>query len=313
MLYYDHSKRRSFNTKESLELIASQQKYDELLVEAKIDVENLSYPDSTTSNIAEIYKGDLNLAGRYVSYTHDQEGFKFLMDPMLATGVERVSAMGYGNAINALADEEGGMAKFFFAEIRTSHKSTARLTCESEGMTLRVALGAKPNFGERKSKQIIVNSPILSPSDMNSIMSQDDTPIKVFPMLFEPVYDDCEANEKSLIDKIENLCESIETFARDDGGIVILSDLDVCKNQAPISMILLISAINQRLIEAGLRFSVSIIVQTGQISSSHHIACALGFGAAAVYPLSVLLRAEEKFSNNPEKAYKNFTKARKKL
>ena len=80
---------------------------------------------------------------------------------------------------------------------------------------------------------------------------------------------------KTSIDKIENLCESIETFARDDGGIVILSDLDVCKNQAPISMILLISAINQRLIEAGLRFSVSIIVQTGQISS-HHIACALG-------------------------------------
>ena len=77
-------------------------------------------------------------------------------------------------------------------------------------------------------------------------------------------------------------------------------------------MILLISAINQRLIEAGLRFSVSIIVQTGQISSSHHIACALGFGAAAVYPLSVLLRAQEKFSNNPEKAYKNFTKASEK-
>ena len=97
MLYYDHSKRRSFNTKESLELIASQQKYDELLVKAKIDAENLSYPDSTTSNIAEVYKGDLNLAGRYVSYTHDQEGFKFLMDPMLATGVERVSAMGYGS------------------------------------------------------------------------------------------------------------------------------------------------------------------------------------------------------------------------
>ena len=312
MLYYDHSKRRSFNTKESLELIASQQKYDELLVKAKIDVENLSYPDSTTSNIAEVYKGDLNLAGRYVSYTHDQEGFKFLMDPMLATGVERVSAMGYGNAINALADEEGGMAKFFsqrFAQVTNPPLDSIR---ESEGMTLRVALGAKPNFGERKSKQIIVNSPILSPSDMNSIMSQDDTPIKVFPMLFEPVYDDCEANEKSLIDKIENLCESIETFARDDGGIVILSDLDVCKNQAPISMILLISAINQRLIEAGLRFSVSIIVQTGQISSSHHIACALGFGAAAVYPLSVLLRAEEKFSNNPEKAYKNFTKASEK-
>ena len=81
---------------------------------------------------------------------------------------------------------------------------------ESEGMTLRVALGAKPNFGERKSKQIIVNSPILSSSDMKSIMCQDDTPVQVFPTLFEPIYDDCEANEKSLIDKIENLWDLLK-------------------------------------------------------------------------------------------------------
>ncbi|MEO1318912.1 MAG: glutamate synthase central domain-containing protein, partial [Pseudomonadota bacterium] len=58
-------------------------------------------------------------------------------------------------------------------------------------------------------------------------------------------------------------------------------------------MTLAVSAINQRLIEEGLRLKVSLIVESGQICSSHHIACALGFGGSAVYPLAVRLRAEE--------------------
>ena len=71
----------------------------------------------------------------------------------------------------------------------------------------------------------------------------------------------------------------------------------------------MISAINQRLIEAGQRFNVSIIIESGQISSSHHVACALGFGASAVYPLSVQMRAEEKWGKSWEQAFKKFSKA----
>ena len=312
MLYYDHSKKRSFNTKEALELLATEKKYDELLIKAKINVDDLSCPNFSQSNFIKSYNGELSLAGRYVSYAHDQEGFKFLMDPMLSTGVEKVSAMGYGNAINALADDEGGMAKYFsqrFAQVTNPPLDSIR---ESEGMTLRVALGAKPNFGKQKGRQIIVNSPILNNVQMNNIMSQTETPVKIFEMLYSPIHNDSDANQSSLINKIETICDSVEVFARDHGGIVVISDLDVCKDKAPISMILLVSAINQRLIEAGLRFNVSLVIQTGQISSSHHIACALGFGASAVYPLSVLLRAEEKFSKDPKKAYLNFTKASEK-
>ena len=58
-------------------------------------------------------------------------------------------------------------------------------------------------------------------------------------------------------------------------------------------MVLAVSAINQALIDAGLRLRVSVIAESGQISSSHHVAAVLGFGASAVYPLAVQLRAEE--------------------
>ena len=35
------------------------------------------------------YHGDLTLAGRYVAYAHNQESFKFMIDPMLETGLEK--------------------------------------------------------------------------------------------------------------------------------------------------------------------------------------------------------------------------------
>ena len=77
-------------------------------------------------------------------------------------------------------------------------------------------------------------------------------------------------------------------------------------------MIMVMSAINQSLIESGLRLNVSIIMESGQISSSHHIACALGFGASAVYPICAEMRGQEKFSNEPLEAFKKFIKAAEK-
>lgn len=55
----------------------------------------------------------------------DQESFKFLMDPMLTHGAEKVSAMGYGNAINAFSDRQRG-GSLLFAAIRPGHQPSAR-------------------------------------------------------------------------------------------------------------------------------------------------------------------------------------------
>ena len=65
-----------------------------------------------------------------------------MLDPMLANGSERISAMGYGTAINALSDTEGGMAKYFsqrFAQVTNPPLDSLR---EADGMSMRVALGA---------------------------------------------------------------------------------------------------------------------------------------------------------------------------
>ena len=258
------------------------------------------------------YNGDLERHQRYVAYSFNQESFKFLMDPMLQTGAEKISAMGYGNAINALSDQEGGVAKYFsqrFAQVTNPPLDSIR---EADGMTLRVALGAKPNIGAKAARQIVVPSPILTHLDMLRIREQAETPVKRFEMLYRPDLEDADANEAALEKAIDDLCEAIAAFAREEGGIAVVTDRHVARARAALPMILVVSAVNQKLIEEGLRLRLSLVVESGQIASSHHVAAVLGFGASAVYPLGVQFRAEEKFGGEADKAFKRFAKAAEK-
>lgn len=316
MLYFDHTKGQAFDTDQALEMLAAERDYSALLDDAQILIEDLPDAENDPKVAANQYHGDLNVHGRYVAYTHNQESFRFLMDPMLADGVEKVSAMGYGNAINALSDNEGGVAKYFsqrFAQVTNPPLDSIR---EADGMTLRVALGAKPhNAGggfDSNSKQIIIQSPLLRMADILKIRAQDHVPVADFETMYEPVFGAPKANEAAIIAAIDSICDKVQAFVQDGGSIAILSDRHVSKRFAPLPMILVISAVNQRLIEEGLRFKASLIVESGQIASAHHIACALGFGASAVYALGVRMRAEDKFSDDPTNAYYRFVKASEK-
>jgi len=313
MIYYDHTEKRIYRTEEALLNLAEKKDYSKMVEKLSVRIEDLHETNEDPAKAASYYSGDLPLASRYVGYTHNQESFKFLMDPMLQFGVEKVSAMGYGNAINVLSDAEGGIAKYFsqrFAQVTNPPLDSIR---ESDGMTLRVALGEKPFAGISRSRQLLINSPILKMSEMLKIREQKASPVKTFDILFEPVLGGGIANEDAMTKAIEKIANEVASFAKSKGGIVIISDRSISKNRAAIPLIIAISAINQKLIEEGVRLQISIVVESGQIASSHHIACALGFGASAVYPLSVRLRAEEIFGfDNASSALQKFVKAAEK-
>ena len=315
MLYYDHSRRRTFTTTEALEMLAAQQDYRSMVTEARVNLEDLPAVPPEGQLSAARYNGDLNRHQRYVAYSLNQESFKFLMDPMLATGQEKISAMGYGAAINALSNHEGGIARYFsqrFAQVTNPPLDSIR---EADGMTLRVALGAKPNSGGAPAPQIMVKSPILTHLDMLKIRDQKQTPVKRFGSRYRIVLNDGEDNAAALIKGIDDLCDEVEAFARATGGIAVISDRHVSSELAAMPMTIVISAINQRLIEEGLRRRVSVIVESGQVCSSHHVATVLGFGASAVYSLGVQMRAEEKFGPDEASitaAFKRFAKAAEK-
>ena len=302
MLFLDHRTGTVRRTAESLEMLAARRDYGALLDDARVNLDDLPAPaiNRTTSTLG--YDGGLSLAGRYVAYSLNQESFRFLMDPMISDGSERISAMGYDNAINALSDQEGGMAKYFsqrFAQVTNPPLDSIR---EADGMSMRVALGAKPDGGETVRRQVVISSPILGHLDMVRLREQTITPLRRFRMLYEPFPESSEENAVSMLRSVESLCDQIEEFARAEGGIAVITDRSVSRERAALPLLIAIAAVNQRLIATGLRLRVSIVAESGQLPSPHHIASALGFGASAVYSISARLRAEEKFPSPPAPA-----------
>ncbi|MER5199289.1 glutamate synthase-related protein [Streptomyces sp. NPDC002755] len=303
MLVVDHRTGRRMRTHEVLAALAARRPYSELLGAARVNLDDLPAPDYYRGTTTLGYDGDLSLAGRYVAYALNQESFRFMLDPMLATGSERISAMGYGNAINALSDTEGGMAKYFsqrFAQVTNPPLDSIR---EADGMSMRVALGPKPDgTGNTNGRQLVVSSPVLGHLDMVRLRDQRIVPLERFAMLYEPVAGDETANADALRSALGRLCDDVERFAAAGGGIALLTDRAISSTRAPLPVILAVAAVNQRLIETGLRLRVSLVAESGQLASSHHVATALGFGASAVYSLSARLRAEEKHPSAPAPA-----------
>lgn len=283
MLYFDHSTGKSYHSRQVLERLSSQKDYTALLLQSCIHIKDLQKIDFDEID----HDHEFNINQRHTAYSLNQESFKFLLDPILQTGLEKVSAMGYGLTPNALSATEGGMFRYFsqrFAQVTNPPLDSLR---ESDGMTLRVALGAKPTFSDQHSKQLMIESPILQCSQLEQIRRQNQVKTVTLPMLYEVDVTDSERNQHNLQQAFLDVCQKVEQAARANAGIIILSDYRISPKMAAIPALLMIAAANQHLVKQGLRFNSSLILETGQAVSPHDIATVLGFGASAICPISV--------------------------
>ncbi len=283
MLYFDHNTGQAYNSHQVMERLASEKDYQTLLQQRCVHLADLPKVELSQLNNDHAF----NIDQQHTAYSLNQESFKFLLDPMLATGMEKVSAMGYGIAPNALSSAEGGMSRYFsqrFAQVTNPPLDSIR---ESDGMTLRVALGAKPNFSNDNSKQLVIETPILQRTQLEQIRKQSAVSTITLEMLYTPDFTDAQQNEKNLEVALLAVCEQVEQAAKNNIGIIILSDINISKDKAAIPALLMIAAANQHLVKQGLRFNSSLIAETGQAASPHDVATILGFGASAICPISV--------------------------
>ncbi|MBL1240604.1 MAG: glutamate synthase large subunit, partial [OCS116 cluster bacterium] len=304
MLFWSHVEGRSYTGDEYLAKLAKREDYAALLAAAKVDVEDIA----TTDETALAGLDGLSIDQAHVAYYMNDESFRFLLDPMLEKGAERVYAMGYGLTPNALTRTEGGMSQYFsqrFAQVTNPPLDSIR---ESDGMTLRVALGGKPGFVQDQ-RQIIIQSPILLQQDFAKICAQDIVTTRTIDILYTPNYENASLNAHALDDALADLRDAVEDAARDNVGIIILSDRKLSADQAAIPLLLAIATANQRLIRTGLRFNSSLIADSGQLASTHDVATALGFGAAAIFAITAQHRATQMDAANANDLMKNFKKS----
>ncbi len=316
MILFDHSQGKLLHSEEILADMAKEQDFASLLNQARYRLNHL--PEKSLADYQPSY--DLSMPARHVAYGLNQESFKFMLDPMLQAGAEKVSAMGYGIAPSGLSGDEGGLFRYFtqrFAQVTNPPLDSLR---ERDGMTLRVTLGGKPHFKRHDNKQLVLESPILLPQDIVSI-SQAGEAGQLGVAVIETLYPyepkkalaDYEAALQAALDAVSQ--QVIDSF-KNGKDIVILDDSNIDESHIALPAVLTIASINQRLVEAGLRFDGSLVYATGQACSTHDIAVLLGFGASAVYPVTAYERAsvlaDKNGDDKPQKietALKKFKKA----
>ena len=103
---------------------------------------------------------------------------------------------------------------------------------------------------------------------MQVIKTQLQIPSQSYPFFMIQIFMTMRATN-SIESAIDSVCDEAEKFANEQGGIMHLV-IEKLAQESMYSLIIMISAINQRLIEAGQRFNVSIIIESGQISSSSY-------------------------------------------
>ncbi len=155
-------------------------------------------------------------------------------------------------------------------------------------MSLAMALGRRGHVlnsvaDDAATKVATVDSPVLHEGEMARL--RDPSQMKglracTLSTLFP------KDQGKSLKQAVADLCEqAVELVESGSADVLILSDMGgVSGDQLYVPPLVAVGAVHHELISRGLRMRSSLVVETGQCWSTHHLAVLVGYGASAVHP-----------------------------
>ena len=210
-----------------------------------------------------------DLTPRQVRVGFTREDLLLLLRPSAATGHEPVSSMGDDTALPPLAGRARPVTSFLrqrFAQVTNPPIDHLR---ERSVMSLRTLLGARaPLHGEhpRAARLLDLESFFLFPSAVDELARD--------AVVLDATFSDSEG--------LRNACRRLaDEAAAADGELIVLDDR---RDQPPVPPVLPVGAVHQRLVQAGTRMRVSIVVATDEPREAHDFACLLGYGADAICP-----------------------------
>ena len=161
---------------------------------------------------------------------------------------------------------------------------------EASVMTLMTYIGNHGNILTESPKHahlVKMQQPILSDEDLGRLraLNLPDFQTETISIAYRP--------ESGLEAALEQVCTEAESAVRSGRNVLILSDRNLSDEEIPIPSLLAASAVNRRLLAAGIRSGSGIILETGEAREVMHFALLLGFGATAVNPYLALETVSE--------------------
>jgi glutamate synthase (NADPH/NADH) large chain/glutamate synthase (ferredoxin) len=236
------------------------------------------------------------------------------ISPMVKSGVEPTGSMGDDTPLAVLSEKPRLLYTYFrqrFAQVTNPPIDPLR---EKLVMSLNSFVGPLANLWEpnrpEDCRRIEFPSPFLLNEQIAALRNGETNWGAEFKSATVSSTWKIAQDEYGLEGAIEELRDEAAREVKNGAAILIISDRGVDESTAPIPAMLAVGAVHHHLIREGLRTKCSIIVESGEPRDSHHFACLIGYGAAAVNPYLALETAQNQ--NDPElvaKAVGNFKKA----
>ena len=229
---------------------------------------------------------DLELLQQQTAFGFTAEDFELVIEDMAGAAKEPTYCMGDDIPLAVLSDKPHLLYDYFkqrFAQVTNPPIDPLR---EKLVMSLEMHLGRRgsPLRPEAASAAVLhLASPILNEAELAEVGRQG-LPTTTLSTLMA-VTDGPGGLELA----VHRLRSAAEAAVRAGSQILVLSDRGgeaggINATTATIPPLLAVGAVHHHLLNLGLRLQASLVVETAQCWSTHHLACLIGYGASAVCP-----------------------------
>ncbi|MBI4751253.1 MAG: glutamate synthase large subunit [Acidobacteria bacterium] len=228
-------------------------------------------------------------------FGYTEEDSNRILLPMMATGKEPIGSMGDTARLAVLSDEPRSFFDFFYQDFAQVTNPPVDYLRETIATDLTVFLGSKPNIFIPTElipprPAIRLEHPVLSLqqiSELKALTTDHSQEVGIRAVVLDTTFDATEGVAGFDL-AIDELTRKGLTAVEHGTAVVILSDRQAGHHRLPIPSLLALRALVNALNESGLKLKASLVVESGEIRSSHHVAALIGFGATAVCPYLAL-------------------------
>ena len=278
ILMVDTEQGQIFTDDEIKRQLAEEHPYDEWLHDNRIVLSRITSGRSVTHRVPDY-------ARKLRAFGYDREEIEKIIVPMAKAAAGPVMSMGDDTPIAILSQKPQRFFNFFrqqFAQVTNPPMDSIR---EELVMSLTSYIGAvrknilKPS--PELCKVVMMSSPIISDRDLDILRHLEYKGFRTITlqMLF-PAGGDGTALEESL----DKLCQAAEHAVDEGYNYLILSDREVDEKHAAIPSLLAMSAVHHYLIARRKRSQIAVIVESGEVCETMHVALLMGYGASGVNP-----------------------------
>lgn len=216
-----------------------------------------------------------------VAFGYTSEEIETVLKENAQSGKEMTHSMGDDTPLPSLSNNPQLLFRYFrqrFSQVTNPPIDHIR---ERPVMSLKMNLGFKRSFLDESpehARRLHLNSPILLEDEMKAIADQGIVKVEKIAIAFSRNGSD------SLSEAVKKLQGKVIRSVEEGNEIIILSDVDVSRNDLAIPSLLAVSACFKALQKKRLSNRTSLVLETGEARDVHHMACLIGYNASAVYP-----------------------------